>query len=90
VGEISYLEAGKRHYLAASGGFVEVLRNAVSILARTSEPAEEIDLERAERAREKAQQTLKVQEHAEQQLRKAEVHLKRAISRIQVHGRAHR
>ena len=55
-----------------------------------SEPAEEIDLERAERARDKAQQMLNAQEHAEQQLRKAEVHLKRAISRIQVHGRAHR
>jgi F-type H+-transporting ATPase subunit epsilon len=88
VGELSYLEAGKRHYLAVSGGFVEVLRDSVSILARTSELADEIDLERAETARERAEQALKSQDRSEQQFRAAEVHLKRAISRIQVHERA--
>jgi len=75
VGEVSYLEGGSRRYLTVSGGFVEILRNSVSVLAETSEPAEEIDLTRAQRAREAAQGELN------------SARLKRAASRIQVHGR---
>ena len=75
VGEVSYLDGGKRRFLAVSGGFVEILRNSVSILAESSEPAEEIDLARAERARDAARDELN------------SARLKRAVSRIQVHGR---
>ena len=44
---------------SVSGGFVEVLLNKVIILADTAERAEEIDLERAEEARKKAEESLK-------------------------------
>ncbi len=40
--------------ISVSGGFVEVLRNKVVILADTAERAEELDLARAEEARERA------------------------------------
>lgn len=45
--------------ISVSGGFVEVLLNKIIILADTAERAEEIDLERAEEARQKAEESLK-------------------------------
>jgi F-type H+-transporting ATPase subunit epsilon len=86
VGEISYRIGSEEKYLACSGGFAEVLADSVSILAETAEPAEEIDAERAERARERAEGRLKA-DPAENEFKRAEVALKRAISRIRVHGR---
>ena len=86
VGEVSYRVGNQRHYLAVSGGFVEVLRESVSILATTCEKAEEIDLDRAQKARERAEKELKP-ELPEADFRRFETRLKRALSRIQVTGR---
>jgi F-type H+-transporting ATPase subunit epsilon len=86
VGEVSYRVGNQRHYLAVSGGFVEVLRESVSILATTCEKAEEIDLDRAQKARERAEKELKP-ELPEADFRRFEIRLKRALSRIQVTGR---
>lgn len=44
---------------SVAGGFIEVLRNKVVILADTAERAEEIDEERAEEARKRAEESLK-------------------------------
>jgi F-type H+-transporting ATPase subunit epsilon len=87
VGEISYLEEGTRHYLAVSGGFAEVLRDSVSILAETSEAAEEIDAERAELSKQRAEKALETADKSASQFEEAEVRLKRAISRLRVHDR---
>jgi F-type H+-transporting ATPase subunit epsilon len=86
VGEVSYRVGNQRHYLAVSGGFVEVLRESVSILATTCEKAEEIDLDRAQKARERAEKEFKP-ELPEIDFRRFEARLKRALSRIQVTGR---
>jgi F-type H+-transporting ATPase subunit epsilon len=86
VGEVSYLAGNQRHYLAVSGGFVEVLRESVSILATTCEKAEEIDLERARKSKERAENKLKP-ELPEEDFIRFEARLKRAVSRIQVKGR---
>ena len=86
VGEMSYRQDGTRRYMAISGGFAEVLREKVSILARTSEPAEDIDLARAKRAHENAEKELKVK-GSDAAFRAAEVSLKRALNRIRVHSR---
>ncbi len=85
VGEISYRIGDRQHYVAVSGGFVEVLRDRVSILAETAERAEEIDLDRAKTARERAEQTLASAE--EVRYKEAAVRLRRAVTRIQVHGK---
>lgn len=45
--------------MAVSGGFIEVLPDQVVILADTAERAEDIDEERAEAARQKAEEVLK-------------------------------
>lgn len=55
AGEIMVKEDGKDLFLATSGGFVEFNANTLVILADTAEHAEEIDLKRAEEARERAE-----------------------------------
>jgi F-type H+-transporting ATPase subunit epsilon len=59
VGEINYRAGGDMHCLAVAWGFAEVLPNKVTILAETCEHPEEIDRERAEQARQRAEQRLK-------------------------------
>ncbi len=87
VGEISYRTgAGERH-LAVSGGFAEVLEGGISILAETAELAEEIDVERAQRSRERAEALLKSPLSGEELL-EADSRLKRAIGRLRVRERA--
>lgn len=85
AGELSYRRGNEQHYFAVSGGFAEVLREGVEVLARTAEPADQIDAERARRAKERAEARLK---SGECELERAEAQLKRAIARLQVSGRS--
>lgn len=48
-----------RHVLAVSGGFIEVLKDKVVVLADTAERGEEIDAEKAEAARAEAEKSMK-------------------------------
>lgn len=48
-----------RYDLAVSGGFLEVMTGKIVILADTAERAEEIDLDRAEIARQEAKESMK-------------------------------
>jgi F-type H+-transporting ATPase subunit epsilon len=59
VGEITY-RAGvaEEQKLAVAGGFAEVLPDRVTILAETAERPSEIDVERARKAKERAEQRL--------------------------------
>jgi F-type H+-transporting ATPase subunit epsilon len=83
AGEIEMFAAGKKRFLAVSGGFAEVLRDRVSVLAETCELAEEIDVERADRSRKKAEETLGAADVSAAEFARAEARLKRAIARIQ-------
>jgi F-type H+-transporting ATPase subunit epsilon len=58
TGFMYYVVGGKRYYLSIHGGFAEVLPDRVRLLANGSERAEEIDVERARRARERAQREM--------------------------------
>ena len=58
VGELWYRKGQEKVYLCIAFGFAEVLPDRVTILARLAERAEEIDPERAESARTRAQQRL--------------------------------
>jgi F-type H+-transporting ATPase subunit epsilon len=58
TGFLSYVAGGRRRYLSISGGFLEVKGDHVRVLADVAERAEEIDVERARRALERAQQNL--------------------------------
>jgi len=58
IGEVVYTRGEAKHYLAVSWGFAEVLPGRVIILVQTAERAEEIDLERATHALERAEELL--------------------------------
>ena len=58
VGEISFRENATEQRLAVAWGFAEVLPDKVTILAETAERPSEIDVERARKARERAEQRL--------------------------------
>jgi F-type H+-transporting ATPase subunit epsilon len=89
AGEVSYRVGDVRRFLSVSGGHAEVLRDAVNVLARTAERAEEIDVDRAQRAKSEAQAALdSAKEESESQ--RAEIRLKRALARLDVSGRARR
>ncbi|MDX1414791.1 MAG: F0F1 ATP synthase subunit epsilon [Candidatus Promineifilaceae bacterium] len=57
-GEVVVRSEGKEEYFAIGGGFVEVQPDHVIILADSAEYAEEIDIERAVRARERAEKVM--------------------------------
>ena len=56
IGTLTYTVDGKKRHLSVHKGFVEVLDDHVRVLADVAERAEEIDLERARRALQKAQE----------------------------------
>jgi len=75
--------------MAISGGFIEVRENRVTILADAAERAEEIDLERAQEARGRAEEALSKRE-AEIDLARAGAALQRALIRLKLAERRRR
>ena len=74
------LADGQTAYIATSGGFMQVSREKVIILADSAELSEEIDVERARAAAEQARQQLAVEginaEEVRQQIERAENRIK--------------
>lgn len=88
VGEISYRVHGYTHRLAVAWGFAEVLPHKVTILAETAERAEEIDVKRAQDAKQRAEDRLK-SGNPEVDFSRAQIALDRADTRLQVAGKTH-
>lgn len=74
------MAGGDTKFAACSGGLLSVKGGITRIAADTFEWAENIDVERAKRAKEKAETRLS--EASEYEERAAEIKLKRAITRI--------
>jgi F-type H+-transporting ATPase subunit epsilon len=87
IGEIDYTYQGARRYLSVCWGFAEVLPDRVIVLAQTAERAEDIDVLRAERAKERAEERLKKPGDTDIDLERARIALERAVARLQT---AHR
>src|SRR5262245_4757667 len=83
IGEVSYRQGDHWFFVSVAWGFVEVQPNQVRILAETAERAHEIDVERATRAKQRAEQRIS-QVGGEVDYRRALVALERALIRIQV------
>lgn len=81
AGEIRLRKGEQLELFAISGGFLEVLNNHVAIFAETAEMANEIDIERARQAAEKAKAALR-QPQADVNLAVAEAALRRALVRL--------
>ena len=69
--------------VAVNGGFVEFSDNTATIVADTAENQADIDVARAESAK-KATIRKAQQAHDNSELRRAQIHLRRAINRINV------
>ncbi len=86
VGEVKLTDAeGKESRYATSGGFVEVNKNRVLLLAESAERADEIDLGRAERSQQRALERLAKKEAVNEE--RARAALARALNRIKIAGK---
>ncbi len=86
VGEILVRKAtGDEQRFAVTGGFVEVVDNKLTLLAEAAEPVEEIDVERAKEAKDRAKTRLDEEdpdidkERARKALERAENRLRLSI-----------
>jgi F-type H+-transporting ATPase subunit epsilon len=86
IGEILVRKAagGEQHF-AVTGGFVEVVDNTLTLLAEAAEPVEDIDVERAKEAKQRARERLESddkdidKERAKKALKRAENRIKLSI-----------
>ncbi|WP_303968721.1 F0F1 ATP synthase subunit epsilon [Sporosarcina ureae] len=84
IGALRLKTDGKTVTVAVHGGFIEVRPEVVTVLAQSAELAESIDIARAKKAAEKAEQDLqKKTDDLSHNLH--ELDLKRAINRMQVY-----
>ncbi|MCL6429895.1 MAG: F0F1 ATP synthase subunit epsilon [Anaerolineae bacterium] len=82
-GELVIRREGAEEAFAIGGGFIEVLADRVVVLADTAEPAAEIDVRRAEAARERALELLR-QRQSRIEAIQAEAALRRSLVRLRV------
>ena len=81
IGVIRYKDEGVDKKIAISGGFMEVANNKVTVLAKTAEKAEDIDVERAKAAKERAEKRLQ-ERKPETDVVRAQNALQRALVRL--------
>jgi F-type H+-transporting ATPase subunit epsilon len=86
LGEMWYRKGEQKLYLSIVFGFAEVLPDRVTILARLAERAEDIDVERAEAARRRAEERLN-QAKSDVDYERARVALTKSLIRLQVSAR---
>ena len=84
MGRATVVVEGKKCYAACIGGMVSVVNGAVSLVPTTFEWAEEIDVARAERSRERAQLILDDKNAQETDILLAKARLRRALVRKSV------
>lgn len=87
VGEVKLQDStGTVKHFATSGGFVEVKGNKVILLAESAEPDDEIDIARAEKSKQRAEERLHSKGKEIDQDR-AEAALLRSINRLKIASR---
>ena len=77
------IEEGSWVDIAVGAGFAEVVNNRVTILVDTAERPEEIDVRRAEEAKERAEEQLR-QKQSLQEYYRTQASLARAMNRLKV------
>ena len=81
IGQMRVMIDGQFRRAATTGGIIKVSRDKTVILVQACEWADEIDVNRAEHAKEVAEGRIKAA-HSDNELRLAEAKLKRALNRI--------
>jgi F-type H+-transporting ATPase subunit epsilon len=86
VGELWYRRGPDKSFLSIAFGFAEVLPDRVTILARLAERAEDIDVGRAEAAKQRAEERL-AQAKSDIDYERARLALMKSLMRLQVSAR---
>lgn len=81
IGVVTYKVGGQKKKMAITGGFMEVADNKMVILADTAELAEDIDVERAIAAKERAERRLR-EKLDDLDYARAQASLQRATARL--------
>ncbi|MBF0378314.1 MAG: F0F1 ATP synthase subunit epsilon [Desulfamplus sp.] len=86
LGSLRYKDSsGQERVVFVSGGFAEVLPNKVTVLAESAERRKDIDVDRAKRAKDRAEKRLS-SGSADIDFVRAEAALRRAIHRLSIKG----
>ncbi|WP_294559773.1 F0F1 ATP synthase subunit epsilon [uncultured Mailhella sp.] len=83
IGDLYYRKGGVTSWVFVSGGFAQIADNKVTILAEAAELASDIDVDRAEQAKARAEARL-ADPKPDTDVHRAELALTRAIERIRV------
>jgi F-type H+-transporting ATPase subunit epsilon len=86
IGVLRYRRGEETTPVALGGGFAEVIPERVVVLADVAEKAGEIDVDRAQRARERAETALKDLSIDDEAYQKISAALRRAIARMAAAG----
>ncbi len=86
IGVLWYRKEGAVEKIALGGGFAEVTPDRIVVMADTAERADEIDLERAQRARDRAEARLKELSMDDETHAKVRAALQRALVRMAAGG----
>src|SRR5512141_809111 len=86
IGMMRYRKGAAMVKFALGGGFSEVIHDRVVVMADTAERADEIDVERAQRARDRAEARLKELSLDDETYAKAYAELQRALVRMAAGG----
>ena len=87
VGELWYRIGNEKHFLSVAFGFVEVLPEHVTVLARIGEKAQDIDVARAEAAKKRAEERVSASPRPDIDFERARVALMKSMIRLQVASR---
>ena len=81
IGVLRVVENGEEIFISISEGFMEVKPEQINVVVRTAELPEEIDVERAQDARERAEERLDSEDEKIDKTR-AQAALQRAMARL--------
>ncbi|MBW1699196.1 MAG: F0F1 ATP synthase subunit epsilon [Deltaproteobacteria bacterium] len=85
IGSVHYRDiSGQERFVFVSGGFAEAMPDRVTILAESAERRQDIDIERARSAMERAKKRLAQKEDDTIDFARAKAALERAIHRIKL------
>ncbi len=88
IGRMTYYKDNETVNMAVSGGFCEVSNNRMTVLAEAAERSDEIDVERALRAKERAERRLQEAEAGREKIdiARAQAAMTRALTRLKIAG----
>ncbi|SET24477.1 F-type H+-transporting ATPase subunit epsilon [Salinibacillus kushneri] len=85
ISSVRLKKEGDEDELAVSGGFLEVRPDNVTILAQSAEKPGDIDVERARKAKERAERRLQSKQD-DIDFKRAQLALQRAVNRLDIAG----